>query len=341
VSSSSGAQRARIELTYLNGLDITRLAPSDEAILAAVDAGLRAQGRGEAVLEPRVHLEADSSVAGHFNVLRGSLPALGLAGVKVVGDFVENYRLGLPSEMALLNLFDPTTGMPRAIVDATAITEMRTGAITAIGARYLAPARPRVLGHIGSRGTAYWNVRLLDHLFDFGEIRVHSRRPESRLEFARRLSEDLGKTVHATDDWHSCVEGADIVVEATRLTAPTPLLKTNWIAPGSLVIPYGTMSAVELSLTDIMSKIVVDDWGQCAMGQYGALRRHVEEGKLTPDNLHAELAEIVVGDRPGRESAEETILFWHRGLALSDIALAHALLEQAETEGVGQRLRFA
>ena len=107
------------------------------------------------------------------------------------------------------------------------------------------------------------------------------------------------------------------------------------------MIPYGTMSAVELSLTDIMSKIVVDDWGQCASGRFGALRRHVEEGKLSAENLHAELAEIVVGDRPGRESSEETILFWHRGLSLSDIALAHALLEQAETEGVGQRLRFA
>jgi ornithine cyclodeaminase len=293
------------------------------------------------VIEPRVHLHADPSVAGHFNVLRGSLPAAGLAGVKIVGDFVENYRLGLPSEMSLLNLFDPMTGTPKAIVDATAITEMRTGAVTAIGARYLAPAKPRVLGHVGARGTAYWNVRLLDRMFDFSEIRVHSRRPESRQAFAQRLSEDLGKDVRATDDWQSCVEGADVVVEATRLTAPTPLLRTSWIAPGSLVVPYGTMSAVELSLTDIMSKIVVDDWGQCATGQFGALRRHVEEGKLTRENLHAELAEIIVGDRPGRESAEETILFWHRGLSLSDIALARALLEQAEAVGIGQRLRFA
>ena len=331
----------RIELTYLNGLDIARLALSDEAILAAVEEGLRAQGRGEAVIEPRVHLRGDPSVDGHFNVLRGSIPAIGLAGVKVVGDFVENYRKGLPSEMAVLNLFDPATGMPKAVLDATAITEMRTGAVTAIGARYLARGDARVLGHIGARGTAYWNVRLLDRLFDFAEIRVHSRRPESRREFARRLSQDLGKPVTATDDWRTCVEGADIVVEASRLSEPTPLLKTRWISPGALVVPYGTMSAVELSLTDIMSKVVVDDWGQCATGQFGALRRHVEEGKLTLDSLHAELCEIVVGAKPGRESPQETILFWHRGLSLSDIALARALLEQAEADGIGQRLRFA
>ena len=134
----------RIELTYLNGLDIARLALSDEAILAAVEDGLRAQGRGDAVIEPRVHLRGDPSVEGHFNVLRGSIPAIGLAGVKVVGDFVENYRRGLPSEMAVLNLFDPATGMPKAVLDATAITEMRTGAVTAIGARYLARADARV-----------------------------------------------------------------------------------------------------------------------------------------------------------------------------------------------------
>ena len=274
-------------------------------------------------------------------MLRGSLPRLGLAGVKVVGDFVENYHRGLPSEMAILSLFDPATGMPKAIVDATAITEMRTGAVTAIGARHLARPDARVLGHIGARGTAYWNVRLLDGLFDFDEIRVHSRRPESREAFAARLARDLGKAVRATDDWRSCVEGADIVVEASRLSRPEPLLATEWIAPGALVVPYGTMSAVELSLTSVAAKVVVDDWGQCATGQFGALRAHVEAGLLTRETLHAELCEIVVGRRPGRERADERIVFWHRGLSLSDIALGAELLEQAAAAGIGQRLRFA
>src|SRR5207302_11492497 len=175
-----------------------------------------------------------------------------LAGVKVVGDFVENYRRGLPSEMAVLNLFDPETGMPKAIVDATAITEMRTGAVTALGARYLARRDSRVLGHIGARGTAYWNVRLLDSLFDFEEIRVHSRRPESREEFAQRLEDDLGKPVRATETWEESLRGADVMVEASRLERPEPHLETRWVEPGGLVVPYGTMSAVELSLTDVM-----------------------------------------------------------------------------------------
>ncbi len=330
-----------IHIAYLNARHVAELALTDDEILDAVEAVLRAHGLGQTVVEPRVHLVPDPKVHGHFNVLRGYVKPLGLAGVKVVGDYVENYKLGLPSEMALLNLFDPATGMPKAVVDATAITDMRTGAVTAVGAKYLARHGSRVLAHIGARGTAYWNVRLLDHLFHFAEIRVHSRRPESREAFAAKLTQDLGKPVTVCADWESCVRGADIVVEASRLVRPEPLLKTAWIKPSALVVPYGTMSAVELALTDIMDKMVVDDWGQCRSGQFGSLRAHVEAGKLSEATLHAELSAIVAGLRPGREAESETILLWHRGLGITDIALGHALLEKAERLKIGERLVFA
>ena len=231
-----------IYIAYLNRLDIEELKITDDEILSAIEASLASQGRGETVIEPRMHLEPGVA-NGHFNVLRGAIrEPIDSAGVKVVGDFVDNYKLGLPSELAILALFDPRTGAPKAILDASGITDMRTGAVTAIGAKHLARKNSRVLGHIGARGTARWNVRLLNHLFDFDEIRVHSRREESRDAFADRLSQDLGKTVIATADWRSCVEGADIVVEASRLSEPTPLLKTSWIKPGAFVVPYGTMS---------------------------------------------------------------------------------------------------
>jgi ornithine cyclodeaminase len=329
-----------LHLEYLNAPDVAALALTDDEILDAVDSGLLAQGRGETVIEPRLHLLPGKAFNGHFNILRGYVAPLRLAGVKIVGDYVDNHRLGLPSEMGLLNLFDPASGRPVAIVDAAGLTDMRTGAVTAIGARHLARKDARVLGHIGARGTAYWNVRLLDRLFRFDEIRVHSRRPESCEAFARRLAGDLGKPVTATADWESCVRGADIVVEASRLPAPAPLLRTEWIAPGALVVPYGTMSAVELSLTDIMSKVVVDDWGQCRSGMFGSLRAHVDAGKLTADTLHAELGQIVAGLRPGRERDDETILLWHRGLSLSDIALGAAMLAKARALGIGQRVLY-
>jgi ornithine cyclodeaminase len=329
-------------ITYLNGPDIEGLGLTDAEILDAVEGSLDAQGRKATVIEPRVHLVPENSSLGHFNVLRGVVHPLGLAGVKVVGDFVNNHKVGLPSELALLNLFDPATGAPKAILDATSLTSMRTGAMTALGGKYLARKSSKVLGHIGARGSAYWNVRLLNHLFDFDEIRVHSKREESQQAFAQRLSSDLGKPVRAVASWEECARGADILVEASRLAEPQPLLETKWIKPGALVIPYGTMSAVELSLTDIMSKVVVDDWGQCRKGlPFGALRKHVDLDKITEQNLHAELGQIVAKLRPGRENDHETILFWHRGLSISDIALGHAMLEKAKALQIGKTLRFA
>ena len=331
---------SELYLTYLNGPDVAQLALTDDEILDAVEGGLRAQGNGETVIEPRVHLRPDPAFRGHFNVLRGYVAPLGFAGVKIVGDYIDNWQRGLPSELALLNLFDPRTGVPLAVIDAAGITDMRTGAVTALGAKHLARKDSKVLGHIGARGTAYWNVRLLDHLFDFAEIRIHSRRKESRDAFGARLSEDLGKKITVTEDCRSCIEGADIVVEASRLEKPEPLLRTEWIKKSAFVVPYGTMSAVELSLADIMDKMVVDDWGQCRQGPFGSLRAHVEAGKLSEKTLHAELGEIVAGRKPGRTRDDETLLLWHRGLSLSDIALGAAMLQKAERMGLGQKLRY-
>jgi ornithine cyclodeaminase len=256
-----------LHLSYINGVDVRALDLSNDEILDAVESAVMSQGNRQTVIEPRVHLVPETSDKGHFNVLRGVVKPLNVAGVKVVGDFVNNYQQGLPSELGVLTLFCPETGIPQAIIDASGITDMRTGAMTALGAKYLANKSSAVMGHIGARGSAYWNVRLINHLFDLKEIRVHSRRPESRNAFAEKLRHDLDRDIIVTDNWHDCLAGADIMVEASRLPEPHPHLKTEWIKPGSLIVPYGTMSAVEFSLTDIMDKIVVDDWGQCAPGR--------------------------------------------------------------------------
>jgi ornithine cyclodeaminase len=294
------------------------------------------------VLEPRVHLfPGGGGGDGHFNVLRGALPDEGVAGVKVVGDYVGNDARGLPSELALLVILDAETGAPRSVLDATAITAMRTGAVTAVGARHLARPDSRVLAHVGSRGTAEWNVRLLAAVLpELAEVRIHSRTRASREALAGRLREELAIDVHAVDGWEECIRGADVVVEATRLTAPRPLLRTEWIGTGTLVVPYGTVSAVELDLTDAMDKVVVDDWAQAQAGPLGALRAHVDSGRLTEASLHAELGQIVCGARPGRESESERILLWHRGQATTDIALGLLMLRRAEELGRGTRLPY-
>jgi len=334
------AAARKLEILYLSGHDVEALALSSADVIAAVEQSLRAQGDGEVVLEPREHLVPDPAFGGHFNVLRAYIAPLDVAGVKVVGDYVDNFRHDLPSELALMTLYDPRTGVPRAILDATEITERRTGALTAVGAKHLARPDARVLGHVGARGTAHANVTMLDALFDFAEIRVTSARPESREAFGRALEEDLGKPVRVCATAREVVEGADIVVEATRLRAPEPLLRTQWIAEGALVMPYGTISAVDLDLPAAMDKIVIDHWGQFRRGPFGALRPHIDSGRLTDDMVLGELAEVVVGRKPGRERPDERILFWHRGLATNDLAVGQALYARAVERGVGTLLPY-
>jgi len=340
VSAGSAGPGGSAWLRFLSGPDIDALAISNGEVVAAVEEAVRAHGDGRAVVEPRVHLVPDESGAGHFNVLRGHLPVPGVSGVKVVGDFVSNYAAGLPSELGLLTLYDPRTGMPLAIMDATLITARRTGAMTAVGARYLARSDARVLGHIGARGTAFWNVVMLDEMFDLDEIRVTSRRPESRAAFAEQLAAVTRAQIKVTATASEAVDGADILVEASRLTEPEPLVRTGLIKPGAFVVPYGTVSAVELDLLDVMDKVVVDDWREAQSGSFGALRQHVDSGRLSAASLYAELGQIVTGRRPGRERADERILLWHRGLAILDIAVGIAILRRAEQQDAGTMLRY-
>jgi ornithine cyclodeaminase len=332
----------KIEFVYLSGPDIERLSLTNDDILNSVEAVLAAQGRGETQIEPRMHIRPDVGVNGHFNVLRGFIKPTMDAGVKVVGDFADNYKHGLPTALAVIALFDPLTGAPKAIVNGSKITDMRTGAMTAIGAKHLARANSRILGHVGTRGSSYWNVRLLAHLFQLDEIRVHSKRPESRRAFADKLQQDIGREVRVCDTWEQTFRGADILVEASRLIQPEPLFKTEWIEPGAFVVPYGTMSALEKNVVDAMDKFVVDDWGQCQPGMpFGAFRHHIDAGLITRDTLHAEMGEIVAGRKAGRERDDETIFFWHRGLSTTDLALARTAVDKAVALGIGQKLLFA
>ena len=332
-----------IWLRFLSGPDIEDLALTRGEVVDAVESVVAAHGRGETVFEPRVHLAPDNGGAGHFNVLRGHVSTLGvrgISGIKVVGDFVPNYTRGLPSELGLATVYDPYTGVPLAIVDATFITETRTGAMTAVGARHLARPDSRILGHAGSRGTAFFNVTMLDDLLDLDEIRVTSRRPESREAFGEQLRAEISTPVRVVDTVEEAFDNADILVEATRLSEPTPLLRTDTVKPGAFVVPYGTVSAVELDLLEVMDKVVVDDWEEARSGRFGALRPHVDTGRLSQDSIHAELGQVVTGARPGREHPDERILLWHRGLSVLDVAVAYLVLCRAESAEVGTMLRY-
>ncbi|MGE0876624.1 MAG: ornithine cyclodeaminase family protein [Burkholderiales bacterium] len=327
---------AKVAFRFLDRAQVTALMPPHAELVDIVAAGLAAHGRRDVVMPPKAHIDLDSRYNGHFNVLVGWAGHIDRAGVKVTGDYVDNWRHGLPSEVALVTLYDPHRGVPLAILDATHITAWRTGAVTAAGARHLAPENPRVLGHIGARGSAFPNLALLASQYAFDEVRIHSKRAESRERLAQRARSELGLNAIAVDSVEQCVRGAQIVVEATRLEAPELLLRDEWLEPGCLLVTYGWKMVVDPRTVLSAGKVVVDDWAQCTKG--GQLQPMIESGQLTRERVHAEIGEVVAGLRPGRTSADERIVFWHRGFAISDIVVGHAVLARAEAADVGTML---
>ncbi len=328
----------KVSLRFLDRSQVEKLSPEPAELLRVVEAGLSAHGRGEVVMPPKSHLHLDHLFNGHFNILTGYVAPVGRAGVKVVGDYVDNWRRDLPSEIAMLTLYDPATGAPCCVMDATSLTWQRTGATTAIGAAHLARREASIVGHIGARGTAFSNLRLLASQFRLTEVRICSRRAESRERLAQRVEAELGVAARAVATAAEAAAGADIVVEATRLAAPTPLLHERDIASGALLVTYGWVRAVDADLPLAMDKLVVDDWEQCTKG--GQLHDLIASGALERRHVHAEIGEITCGRLSGRESAEERILFWHRGFAVSDVVLGDWILRRAEERSIGTVLEL-
>jgi len=324
------------QLLFLNQRDLDSIDVSPDEILKAVEDGLRQHGLRQVVLPPKSHLDLEQRYCGHFNILKGYVPSIEVAGIKVVGDYVLNYRHQLPSEIGLLTLYHPETGMPFAIVEATKTTWMRTGAVTAIGAKYLARPDSRIIAHIGARGTARYNILMLSHLFQMEEIRVISKRAESRDRLVKDLREEHGLPARGANSYEEAVKGADIVVDSTRLEAPAVLIHREWLKPGSLLIPYGWVMSIDPQIPFMVDKLVVDDWKQCCEG--GQLYPLISSGKLTERHLYGEMGEIVAGQKPGRETPEEQILFWHRGFAISDIMIGYLYYQKAKEQGLGQPL---
>jgi alanine dehydrogenase len=327
---------AKVEFLFLNRSTVESLLPDTPLLLNIVESGLEAHGRRQVVLPPKAHLNLDELFNGHLNILSGYAAPAGMAGVKVIGDYVDNYRFGLPSEIALLTLYDPKTGAPRALLDATVLTWLRTGAVTGLGARYLARKDSRVVGHVGARGTAFGNLAALASQFDLKEIRIASNRKETREKLARDVEERLQVRARPVDSVEGACRDADIVVEATRLERPQVLVEDAWLKPGSLLVTYGWVMAVDPVTVASVNKRVVDDWAQCSKA--GALYPLIENGRLRAEHIHAEIGQIVCGDRPGRTDPSERILFWHRGFAISDIVLGSWIADQARQKGLGQSL---
>jgi ornithine cyclodeaminase len=305
-------------------------------VVEIVEAGLKAHGRGDVVLPPKAHIHLDDRYNGHFNVLPGYAGPMDTAGVKVVGDYVDNWKHGLPSEVGMLTLYDPRFGTPRCLMDATVLTWLRTGAVTGVGARHLARRDATVLGHIGARGSAFSNIAAVAVNIALTEVRIASARPETRAALATRVEAELGIPARPVENAAAAAWGAHIVVEASRLETPEVLVPASAIGPGALLVSFGWIMAVDPAPATACDKMVVDDWAQCIKG--GTFHSLIESGDLTREMVHAEIGEIAAGDQPGRQSDDERITFWHRGFAISDIVLGQHIYERARADDIGQSL---
>ncbi len=322
-----------INVRLLNRDQVEALSPDADQLVEVVSGGLAAHGRRDVVMPPKGHLHLDHLMNGHFNILSAWVGPAKRAGIKVIGDYVDNWKHGLPSEVGMLTLYDPAIGVPLCIMDATSLTWQRTGAVTCAGAMQLAQPQSTVLAHIGARGTAFANIRLLARQFKLTEVRINSARTETRERLAERVQRELGLTARCFDRAADACEGADIIVEATRLERPEVLIPRACIKPGALVITYGWMMALDPQIVVDASKVVVDDWAQCQVG--GALHPMIADGRLHAGNVHGEVGQVIAGLKPGREQGDDIIVFWHRGFAVSDVVLGNFIYERAVTENVG------
>ncbi|HEX2479763.1 MAG TPA: ornithine cyclodeaminase family protein [Geminicoccaceae bacterium] len=233
-------------------------------------------------------------------------------GAKLVTFYPSNAARGLPTHLAVILLFAPQTGEALALLDGRLITEMRTAAASAAATKVLAAPDARVLAILGSGVQARAHVAALKRVRAFEEIRVWSRTPAH----AERFGDEVGARVMSAED---AVRGADVIVTATAATAP--ILQGAWLKPGAHVNAIGWGGHASRELDDAaMANVVVVESREAANDQCGDVI-------LSGAEIHAELGEILAGDKPAR--ADETTIFDSVGIAAEDIAAARLVYEAA------------
>ena len=261
---------------------------------------------------------------------------VGAMAVKVLTFYPGNPAEGRPAIVATVLLHDPNSGALLAIMDGASITGLRTAAGSAVATKYLARADAATVGILGS------GVQAETHLIAMREVRpirtawVYSRDRDRRTEFAERMAARLGIEVTPVSSVRAAVEGADIVVTAT--TARAPIVDGDWFAAGVHINCVGSGIPDRRELDDKIvqrAKIVVDTHAS-AMEEAGDLLIPMANGLITQAAIHADLGEIVTGQKAGRADEQEITIFKSVGVALQDVAAAAWAYRRARELGIGQ-----
>jgi len=303
---------------------------SMKELMGAMEDAFRAKAMRRVQMPTKLYITFPD---GDYRTMMAYVPDLEMACVKIVNVHPNNpEKHGLPTVMATIVLIDPETGRPLAIMDGTYLTGMRTGATGGVAAKYLARKNSRIIGMVGAGTQARTQLMALNEVFKIEEVRVCSKTRGECEKFAKDM-EHLGLKFLVKEGVEETVRGCDIIVTTTPVTSP--LVRNEWVEEGMHINAIGADASGKEELDpEILkrAKVVVDDYEQAC--HYGELNVPVSKGIFKPEQIHAELGEIIVGRKAGRTNDNEITVFDSTGLAIQDLAAAALVYRKARKVGV-------
>jgi ornithine cyclodeaminase/alanine dehydrogenase-like protein (mu-crystallin family) len=310
---------------------------SPEECAGAMAKVLAAHARGEAQMPLRSMVAFDGA-AGFMGLMPawrgGEDPVFSLKSLCVMPG---NPARGLDSHQGTVTLFDGAIGVPRAILDASAVTAIRTAAVSAVATRVLAREDATVLAILGAGVQGKAHLKALLGVREFDDVRVYSPTETHARAFATG-GDGRARVVSSAED---AVRGADVVVTAT--SAREPVLRRDWLGPGAHVNAVGASmpSVRELDTATVAASALFCDSRESLRNEAGEYLMAIEEGAITGENhVRGELGEVLAGTAPGRRSAEELTVFRSLGLAVEDLAAAECAVERARRLGIGTEVEL-
>ncbi len=311
-------------IRYLSTADVASLL-DPAAVLATLAEGFKALSAGEVQAPPRPKVDVPHK--GFALAMLAWMPGRHIA-LKTVNVFEGNHAHHLPSHMGLISLFDSETGAPLAVMDAAAITGIRTAGAAVLSIDRLARKDGKVATVIGSGVQAREHVRLLATLLNIAEIRVYARRHEQ----AKAIAE-LTPLAKPVADLEAAVRGSDIVCLTT--SSATPVIEDAWVKPGTHVTSVGFAppgSEVPAALIE-RARVCVETRNAFSPAPVGC----AELAGRDPSSA-IELGEVLAGTKPGRTGDAEVTLYKAMGNAMEDMVVANLVYETALSVGAGTEL---
>ncbi|MBI5035292.1 MAG: ornithine cyclodeaminase family protein [Chloroflexi bacterium] len=315
------------KILYLSQADVASLGVTMKEIIDAVEIGFREIGNGKVEMPPKpgVHTQPDAFIHG----MPAYIPALHSVGVKWVSGYPDNYKRSLPYITGLLILNDDETGIPLAVMDCTWITAMRTGAASAVAAKYLARPESESIGILGCGVQGRSNLEALKVLFPLKHVVAYDTLPEQVDRFAEFARERFGLEVTKAKTAREAVDDLDMIVTAGPiLHKPHATIKAGWMEPGAFASLVDFDSYWEGAAMKEADKFCTDDVPQ--LEHY----RSIGYFQDIPA-IHASVGELVAGKKRGRENATERTITCNLGLALDDMATAPIVYTRAMERKIG------